>query len=103
MTEQEVEIIIGKQIIAIRAEINERFLQESGAFMVVVYITNKGHKLNIETPILIFNISGTPDRKSCCTGIAAGVQRNLQETWKGPSADTMSGLPTGNETSFADV
>ena len=80
MTKQEVEIIIGKQIIAIRAEINERFRQESGAFMIVVYITNKGHELNIETPILIFNISVTPDQKSCCTGIAASVQRNLQET-----------------------
>ena len=29
--------------------------------MVVVYITNRGHKLNTETHMLIFNISGTPD------------------------------------------
>jgi hypothetical protein len=32
------------------------------AFMVGVYITNRGHKLNTETPMLIFNISGTPDK-----------------------------------------
>jgi hypothetical protein len=43
MTEQEVESVIGKQSIANRAEINDIFRQESGTFMVGVYITNRGH------------------------------------------------------------